>query len=272
MRFTDILMSSAHAYIVEAGAGEARKNFIQEFAKGLNCECDTLTSRPCNRCASCRQIDAGTSMDIVHMSKSGKTAYKVEDAATLIERLGMGSYGRHIIGVIDDADLLSEPIQNKLLKTLEEPEKGTVIILATANRDNLLSTVRSRCNVIRVRDYLDGYVEDDFSENEELTTIAKLFTDAAGRCSGDRKIEKTEFYKIRTAIDKKIKSQEEAIAVLGIVEDVCRDMMLGIADNYERINRGDVAEIIDRVETARMDIYKGMQYSRALRRLYLELA
>lgn len=271
MRFTDILTSSAHAYIVEGGVGAARNDFIQRFIQGLNCENEELTARPCNCCASCRQIAAGTSMDIVHMQRSGKTSYRVEDAAALIDRLGMGSYGRHIIGVIDDADLLSESIQNKLLKTLEEPEEGTVIILATANRDNLLSTVRSRCNVIRLSDYVSDAVDDDVIEDENLPAVVKIFCDAAARASGDRGVGKTAFHELRNAIDKKIKTQEAAIALLGLVEDNCRNMMLGVTEEYERISSGSVAGVIDRIETARMDIYKGMQYGKALRRLYLEL-
>lgn len=253
MRFTDILTSSAHAFIVEGRAGETRDRFVLDFIKGLNCECDDENARPCNTCSSCRQIEAGTSMDIIHMEKSGKTAYKVEDAAALMERLGMGSYGRHIIGVVDEADLLSESIQNKLLKTLEEPEDGAVIILATANRDNLLKTVRSRCNIVRISDY-EGY-----SDGDAQPEISEDIRDLANALIG-----KTKFYEARAAIDKKIKSQEDAIALLGIMEDACRDVMINKDPSW--------AGKIELIETARMDIYRGMQYGKALKRLFLELA
>ncbi len=252
MRFTDILTSSAHAFIVEGRTGETRDRFIRDFVKGLNCECAEVEARPCNSCASCRQIDAGTNMDIIHMDKSGKTAYKVEDAAAMMERLGMGSYGRHIIGVIDEADLLSESIQNKLLKTLEEPEEGAVIVLATTNRDNLLRTVRSRCNVVRIADY-DGYSEtnDAIDSDEEIRDLA------------DKLIGKEQFFTARAAIDKKIKSQEDAITLLGIMEDACRDKMVNNGSSW--------AGKVELIETARMDIYRGMQYGKALKRLFLEL-
>lgn len=252
MRFTDILTSSAHAFIVEGRAGEKRDRWVVDFIKGLNCECEDINARPCNSCPSCRQIDAGTSMDVIHMEKSGKTIYKVEDAAAMIERLGMGSYGRHIIGVIDEADLLSESIQNKLLKTLEEPEEGAVIILATANRDNLLRTVRSRCNVVRVSDFTgaEALDEEELAASENINELAESF--------GQGK-----FYEWRTAIDKKIKTTEDAVALLGVLEDRYRDRMLEDASN---------ARAIDMIETARMDIYRGMQYGKALRRLFLELA
>ena len=260
MRFTDILTSSAHAFIVEARAGETRDKWIRDFVKGLNCECDDVSGRPCNNCASCRQIDAGTSMDVIHMEKSGKTAYKVEDAAALIERIGMGSYGRHIIGVIDDADLLSESIQNKLLKTLEEPEEGAVIILATSNRDSLLRTVRSRCNIVRVSDFTgpEELSEEEIEAGENIRELAGT-------------IGQSKFYEWRASVDKKLKTQQDAISLLGIMEDAFRDAMIGSGDAL-CADSAECARCIDLIETARMDIYKGMQYGKALRRLFLELA
>ena len=247
MKFTDILTSSAHAYIVEGKQGETRSQFIQNFIKGLNCQNDDVNSRPCNSCASCMQIDAGTSMDVFHMQKSGKTAYKVDDVIELIDRIGMGAYGRHVIAVIDEADLLNEIQQNKLLKTLEEPEEGAIIILATSNKDNLLSTVRSRCSVVRVSDFVE------ITENTEnaVSEIADLIM---GGCR---------FHEYRTAIDKKVKTQEDAVELLGQMEDACRDRMLN--------NETDAARSIELIETARMDIYRGMSYGKALRRLFLEL-
>ena len=56
------------------------------------------------------------------------------------------------MGIIDNAERLSEIVQNKLLKTLEEPYPGTVIILATDNKESLLPTVRSRCVELRMHE------------------------------------------------------------------------------------------------------------------------
>lgn len=249
MKFTDILTSSAHAYIVE-GPGQTRADFVQKLIKALNCENEDVNARPCNSCPSCRQVEAGTSMDVIHMEKSGKTAYMVKDASSMIERLGMGAYGRHVIGVIDDADLLSETLQNKLLKTLEEPEVGAVIILGTSNKDNLLPTVRSRCNVLRVSDYEMQSSEPD-EPSESIEELAQFI------------ISKHYYYKCRDAIDKKIKTQEDAICLLGLIEDKY---------HAELSKNRSMADGIDLIEKARMDIYMGMNYSKALKRLCLELA
>lgn len=251
MRFTNILTSSAHAFIVEDANEERRGDFVRKFVKGLNCEDPDIGNRPCGKCPSCIQVEAGTSMDVFHMELSGKTSYKVEDANPFIERLGMGSYGRHIIGVIDKADLLSETVQNKLLKTLEEPEEGAVIILAADNRDNLLDTVRSRCNVIRVNDF----GEQDENDREAREAIVKMADEF------DRYL----FHEMRTAAERNIKTREDALELLDVLEDEYRSRMIEGRDMGEMVRR------IDLIERARMDMSIGMSHGRTLKRLYLEI-
>ena len=192
-------------------------------------------------------------MDVFYMAMSGKTGYKTTDAADFTERLGMGAYGSHIIGVIEEADLLSDTVQNKLLKTLEEPEAGTVIILVTANRDNLLRTVLSRCSVIRVSDYVDA-PETDGELDAAIEDTVKLLLGGGF------------FYSFRAAVDKKIKSREDAAALLTAAEDCCRDKMVAGQDV------GVMVQTIELLEVARMDLYRGMDYGKVLRRLFLELA
>ena len=172
---------AAHAFACEGRAGEARRAFISDLAAGLLCTSPEAGARPCGRCPSCLQAAAGTSMDIVRMStstgssKTGRETYRVEDASAFIERLSMGSYGRYLIGIIDEADILSETIQNKLLKTLEEPAPDTLILLGVSNRDNLLDTVQSRLSFVRTADY-SGYTASDAEAEgaEEDDADAKL--------------------------------------------------------------------------------------------------
>ena len=63
--------SSAHAYIVEGKAGKGREDFIRDLSMGLECRCADVSSRPCGNCDACRQVAAGSSMDIVRMQMSG---------------------------------------------------------------------------------------------------------------------------------------------------------------------------------------------------------
>lgn len=271
---------AAHAFVVEGRAGEARDAFIQELVAGLECRAADAAQRPCHSCESCRQIAAGTSLDIVTMNKStgssktAKATYKVSDAAAFIERLSMGAYGRYLIGIINDADSLSEVIQNKLLKTLEEPGEDTILILAASNRDNLLDTVRSRCSDIRMESFGSGDDEEVENTSAKLEELCKLLMER-----------KSDFYEFRAASDKNLKSSDDALVLLEMLEDSLRAGMLnscGFQDNLsqESIQGNQAAGMqaaeayasaIEAVNVARMDIRRDMGYAKALRRLFLEL-
>lgn len=259
---------AAHAFIVEGRAGEERNSFVTALAQGLECTDPDENHRPCRICPSCRQVAAGTSLDVVRMNKStgsGKTArttYKVDDAAEFIERLAMGAYGRYLIGIIDEADSLSEVIQNKLLKTLEEPGRNTILILAASNRDNLLSTVRSRCSDIRLAEYCGGD-----SENADIQVTARSITEVSNMLR-DRNCR---FHEFRTAVDKHIKSREDALMLLDSFEDDMRQSLHESGIHGEHASAQIAARNIEAAAVARMDIRREMTYSKALKRLFLEL-
>lgn len=245
--------SSAHAYIVEGSSGSGREDFIRSLAMGLECLEPEVSERPCGRCSACRQVAADSSMDIVRMQMSGKTGYKTEDANAFSSRLDMGAYGRFLIGIIEDADSLSETVQNKLLKTLEEPRRDVILLLGTSNPDHLLSTVRSRCSTIRLQaaDAQDGEKREQTKETEA----------AAALLSGEGA-----FCEFRDAMEKAVKTREDAIALIDRTEELFRERMVS----------GDMpAAMADRLELcekARADIERDMDKSKALKRLRLELA
>lgn len=335
---------AAHAFIIEGMGTEVRAAFLRRLAQGLECTGDPaggrpaagaaaapesayadsvlatgpadlngpLITRPCLNCPSCRQIASGTSLDVIYMNKStgsGKTSrpsYKVSDAAEFIERLSMGSYGRYLIGIIDDADSLSEVIQNKLLKTLEEPGDNTILLLGVTNRDNLLSTVRSRCSELRMSDFTDRFTPDGrFITDSPLPSDYSGNNKLIGDCFDQAHIEEREklialcnmltdrncrFYQYRDLLEKTIKSKEDALAFIDLIEDRLRDSMYAIyaddSDTGHGIGTGTsavtgikqeepdpavAAECIELAAIAGMDIRREMQYSRALKRLYLDI-
>ncbi len=244
--------SSAHAYIVEAKAGGGREEFIKKLSMGLECRSSDVSSRPCGHCDACRQAAAGSSMDIVHMQMSGKNGYRTEDANAFSSRLDMGAYGRYLIGIIDDADSLSETVQNKLLKTLEEPRRDVILLLGTSNPDHLLSTVRSRYSIIR----LDPDQDPDGSESEK----SESFTIAAAMLSGEGA-----FCEFRETVEKCVKTRSDALMLIDYAETEFRERMMS----------GDLpvamAERLELCEKARADIERDMDRNKALKRLRLEL-
>ena len=245
--------SSAHAYIVEGKAGSGRDEFIKKLAMGLECRCADISSRPCGICDSCRQVAAGSSMDIVRMQMSGKTGYKTEDANAFSSRLDMGAYGRYLIGVIDDADSLSETVQNKLLKTLEEPRPDVILLLGTSNPDHLLSTVRSRCSTIRLQAAQDAPGSDESEKADALKAAAELLSGEGAFCE------------FREAIEKCVKTRSDALLLIDQAEEGFRT----------RMKSGDMpaamADRLDLCEKARADIERDMDRNKALKRLRMEL-
>lgn len=244
--------SSAHAYIIEGQNSGARDAFVRELISGLECREKSLQNRPCGRCDACIQTAALTNPDVVYMQKSGKSGYKSEDAASFTERLGMRAYGRFLIGVINEAELLSEIVQNKLLKTLEEPLEKVILLLATSRSDELLSTVRSRCSLIRI-DEFEGYSgSGDTEASEEIKEGVDLIL------SSD-----SDFYRFREFTEKNIKTSEDASSFIGFVEERLHDMM---RDGFDI--RG-CAEMIEASEKTAMDIGRGMDKNKALKKLFL---
>lgn len=242
--------SSAHAYIVEGRSAQSRESVISEIAMGLECLDPDVSARPCGRCEACRQVAAGTSMDLIRMQMSGKKGYNVKDAEPFVERLDMGAYGRFLIGIIDEADSLSETIQNKLLKTLEEPRGNVILLLGTSNRDRLLSTVRSRCSTIGA----------DAGDADEETEAAENLRAAAEMLCGGRA-----FHEFREVLEKSVKDRTDAPALISMAEDILRERMMS-GDDPARM-----AAKLELCERARADIERDMDRSKALRRLFLEL-
>ena len=247
--------SAAHAYLIEDERAYARDEFIKTLAQGLECTSPKASERPCGRCDACRQARAGTSLDIVHMTKSGKTSYTVRyDVEPFIQRLEMGAYGNFLIGIIDEAEIMSEGIQNKLLKTLEEPREFVILLLGAANSEQLLETVRSRVGVIRPAQFEGFEYKGDDKASEELQKLASLLLD-----------KDKAFYEVRAAIDKNAKTKSDAILLIDAVEDIVERRM----KNEGRLKES--AAVFEMCERARMDMERDMRADRALKKLRLEI-
>ena len=240
----------AHAYILEGKSGETRDEYIRSFAGNIICPNADEFGHACGRCPACVRVRSGTHEDLFYMNQSGKDLYRVEDAADMMERLSMRPYGEHNVGVVDNAERLSEIVQNKLLKTLEEPYPGTVIILATDNRESLLPTVRSRC-VIK-------HVFSDGEEAEDRVNIQSLLSSWNS---------KTYFFKVRELIKKDLNGNEDALAFLDVLETDLHDRLIGAGalpqDAVRLLNE------IDEVEQTRINIKRGMNPDYALEALFL---
>jgi DNA polymerase-3 subunit delta' len=151
----------AGTYLFVGQPGIGKFTFANHLAQALLCErSDHNTLEPCNQCAACRQVAAGSHPDLDIVSKPvDKNFIPIElfigdrehrNREGLCFRLEMKPMqGGRKIAIIDDADYLNQEGANCLLKTLEEPPPRSIIILIASSEQKQLPTIRSRCQVIR---------------------------------------------------------------------------------------------------------------------------
>lgn len=238
-----------HATILEGAKSEARDARVREMAKGILCEHPDSSGRPCGACSVCRRMERGVHEDYVEAHPSGKLGYLTADLEELRQRLRMHPVGDRLVGVIYEAEMLSELLQNKLLKTLEEPYPETVLFLVTSNRESLLPTVRSRCAVLRLTEEARSGEEEQRAE--ELTA---------------RWHEARFFHEIR-AILKDLKNDEEARVLLAALEREARDRMM--QPELTPAERLAEAHYIEETERTAENLARKMDFRKALKEFYL---
>jgi DNA polymerase-3 subunit gamma/tau len=132
----------AHAYIFSGARGVGKTTTARILAKALNCV-KGPTPTPCNECDSCREITAGTSLDVLEIdAASNRGIDQVRELREMVRYAPAG--GRYKIVILDEAHMLTAEASNALLKTLEEPPEKVVFILATTEPEKLEDTIRSR--------------------------------------------------------------------------------------------------------------------------------
>jgi DNA polymerase III subunit gamma/tau len=132
-----------HAFLFAGTRGVGKTTVARILAKCLNCE-SGVTATPCDNCASCREIDAGRSVDLIEVDAASRT--KVDDTRELLDNVQYApTRSRYKIYLIDEVHMLSAHSFNALLKTLEEPPPHVKFLLATTEPQKLPVTVLSRC-------------------------------------------------------------------------------------------------------------------------------
>jgi DNA polymerase-3 subunit gamma/tau len=139
----------AHAYLFVGPRGTGKTSLARLFAKALNCKTGP-TVTPCGLCDSCREITAGTSMDVQEID--GASNNSVDQVRELRDNVKFApTLGKYKIYIIDEVHMLSTAAFNALLKTLEEPPQHVKFFFATTEAHKVLPTIVSRCQRFDLR-------------------------------------------------------------------------------------------------------------------------
>lgn len=243
----------SHAYILEGSKNSEKKELAYRFAKSLT---------PYHE-------------DITIISVDGRSV-KDEAVEGLQERLSLKPMvGDLNVGIIEDADTMTVRAQNRLLKTLEEPPGGAVILLLSENRSNLLPTILSRCVVRRVDD-------DGASVTAEPDEIQKQ-----AACAGEMLLGKRSFYSFAAILDPMAKERETALQFLDALEEWYGEVLLSAAavtpqnaiwsedsrmpDWVSAAEPGKGYEAVSLIEEARNDIIRNINSGYTLKNLVLKI-
>jgi DNA polymerase III subunit gamma/tau len=139
-----------HAYLFSGVRGTGKTTTARILAKGLNCQTG-VTSQPCLQCASCLEIAAGNSIDVLEIDAASNTGVdNVRDV--IINNIATSpARDRYKVFVIDEVHMLSTSAFNALLKTLEEPPRHVIFIMATTELHKVPDTILSRCQQFEFR-------------------------------------------------------------------------------------------------------------------------
>ncbi len=135
----------AHAYLFEGPEGIGKKLMALALARALFCE----SGAGCGECVACRKVDHLNHPDL-HLLTAEGTQIKIDQVRKIQQELALRPLEAKVrVCLIDGAETLNPAAANALLKTLEEPRPGTLMILLSAKPEMLLDTIRSRCQRLR---------------------------------------------------------------------------------------------------------------------------
>lgn len=147
-KFSKLLGSSSHAILIESLDEVLLKNVTKVYAMNLFCK----NQNACGLCSSCLKIMDNNCLDVI-IYPTQKT-FLMEDVKDLLDKLNVTpAENDYKIFIINNIDSASPIVQNKLLKSIEEPPKFVKFILTCSSKQKVLQTIVSRCEVIQLNKF-----------------------------------------------------------------------------------------------------------------------
>jgi DNA polymerase III subunit delta' len=188
-----------HAYLFYGMEGIGKRTTASVFARALNCENE---DPPCDACLSCRKAEHKNHPDIVMILAEGQFI-KIGAVKELQEQMKFRpSEGRRRVFVMPEADRMNAPAANALLKTLEEPSAGNILLLTTSRPHALPMTILSRCQHLRFSPLLREEVARFLREKESLDAAAAevLAASAGGSIGRALEMNREDYLTLRNGI------------------------------------------------------------------------
>ncbi len=171
---------TSHSYLFVGTEGIGKKQIAKEFAKALLC---LNNDKYCNTCKSCIEFDDNNNPDFVILEPD-ENSIKIEQIREIQRKVvEKPIISNQKVYIIDNSDKMTTEAQNCLLKTLEEPPKYITIILIGTNENAFLSTIKSRCTILRFKDIPQHKIEE-YLDTQQIYFKDKRILKACGGSIG----------------------------------------------------------------------------------------
>jgi DNA polymerase III subunit gamma/tau len=220
----------AHAYIFSGARGVGKTTAARILAKGMNCV-NGPTAEPCGICDSCKEITAGSSLDVIEIdAASNRGIDQIRELREMVRYAPAASRSKVVI--LDEAHMLTGEASNALLKTLEEPPDRVIFVMATTEPENLEDTIRSRSQHFHFRALTFNEIADRIkyiSKKENLQIAEGAVAVIARMAEGSMRdalslLEQARAYCGDEILDKEVRE------LLGVVpEDALNELVESIA-------------------------------------------
>ncbi|OUB91875.1 DNA polymerase III, subunit gamma and tau [Bacillus thuringiensis serovar medellin] len=219
------LAKFSHAYMFTGPRGTGKTTIAKLIATSLNCESLNNEGEPCNECSQCKTIRGNSHADVLEIDAASNNG--VEQIREIREQVAYApGTGKYKVYIIDEVHMLSTGAFNALLKTLEEPPKHVIFILATTDVHKIPATIISRCQRF------------DFRRIGPRDIIERLR---------------------HVAIKEEVKIEEDALKLLGMLAQggmrdalSLMDQTIAFATN-ETITKDDVSEVVGRISIEKIE-------------------
>ncbi len=263
--------SISHAYLLEGDRTIDKLGLAENFVKAILCKDGEGDS--CECCPICHKINHGNHEDLIYLAADGNSI-KDEAVEELQARLKKKPYvGDRNIVILQDADTMTLRAQNRLLKTLEEPAAGTVMILLSENMENLTQTILSRCVIYKLNPF-------ETMEYKNVLDGAILIADML--------LEGKPFYEISAKLADFTAGRDAAFEFLDALESWYRDLAVCEYDSESQMifhasregdirkrsrlyQRGSIDKAVAAIEEAKNDLNRNLNINYTIKNMILKM-
>jgi DNA polymerase-3 subunit delta' len=177
-----------HAYLFTGADGTGRRSLALAFARAINCLQPPAAGEYCGECRMCKQLEKMQQADLsVVQAETDGGMIKVEQVRALEHSLSLSPYeAKYRVALLLDFQKANANSQNALLKTLEEAPQKVILLLTTDSTENLLPTIASRCEILRLRPVSTDTLEQELVnrwhlEKDKAALFAHLSNGRVGK-------------------------------------------------------------------------------------------